>query len=142
MSSKNPKRRKTRSKILQAFYAWQLSESTADELQKRFDQAGEKDENDYFSKYLYEIIKQQPQIKSLLAQHLDRPIEQIALIEQCILQMGCYSLKNETHIPAAVTITEHLLLTKTFVTHQSCQYINAVLDHVRSDLSKHPDEKA
>ncbi len=64
-------------------------------------------------------------------------LERISKVEKTILRLGLFELLFDPEIPPKVTIAEGIRLCRKFGTHESAQFINAILDGVYA-ASKEP----
>jgi N utilization substance protein B len=69
-----------------------------------------------------------------LAEFLDRPVEEVDLVERALLRLGAYELVAHPEVPYKVVINEAVELAKTFGAEQSHRYVNGVLDKVAHRL--------
>ena len=57
----------------------------------------------------------------------DWPLERLASIDRCILEMAAYELRNRPDVPTAVVISEAVELAKRYSTEESGRFVNGVL---------------
>lgn len=125
-------RRYARRFTLQALYQWQLVKTPINELEAQFlmDVLAHKMDSAYFHELLNGIVVDIAEVDGLMANHLDRSIDQLDPVELAILRIGSYELTKRLDIPYRVVINEALELAKTFGATESHKYINGVLDKI------------
>ena len=64
---------------------------------------------------------------------LDRPVEEVDIIEQAILRMGAWELTTDT--PVKVVINEAVEVAKEFAGTDSYKYINSILDALAKEIA-------
>lgn len=78
----------------------------------------------------------QEECDRLLSKHCRHwSLERLAMVDRCILRLGCFELKEAKH-PPKVVISEALKLAQEFSTAESPRFINGVLDAVYKDLQQ------
>lgn len=129
-------RHKARRIALQALYQWQLAGENLSEIEAQFhtEQSMNKVDTDYFHELLHEIPKHLDEIDELAIPHLDRPLEELNVIELTAIRIGCYELKYRIDIPYKVAINEAVEITKTFGTVDGYKYVNGVLDKIAGQV--------
>ena len=130
MSKKRGNRRLSRELALRALYQWQL---TGDDLARLLVQAEEAEEyadaNVEFLKAMLEgILNEAEVLDGALAEHLDRPLDQLSPIEHGILLIGAYELVHSLDVPYKVAINEAVNLAKAYGGTDGHKYVNGVLD--------------
>lgn len=117
---------------MQALYQWQLTQQSADELLTQY--LGSADvkgvDVEYYSELVRECIARAATLDSIIAEHADRPLEQLDLVEHAILLIGTYELCERLDVPLRVSINEAVELSKRFGATDGHRYINALLDKV------------
>lgn len=121
---------------LQGLYEWQVSQSQVEEIERNFAENPEfiKANAEAFSNMLRGAIKGQPQFNEIIIKFVDRPIEQLDLVEKSVLWVGCYELLEHPEIPYKVIINESVNLAKKFGADQSYKFINGILDKVAKQI--------
>lgn len=117
---------------LQGLYEWQVSQTQIEEIERNFLDNPEfiKANSEAFSNLLRGAIRTQAGMNELIVPFLDRPIEQLDLVERAVLWLGCYELLEHPEIPYKVIINESVNLAKKFGADQSYKFINGILDRV------------
>lgn len=128
-----------RQRTLQALYQWQHTGQDIRVIEGQFleidlnaehKQLREGVDLEYFKLLLHGIPQEITELDQLIKPFLDRPVEQLDLIEKIILWVGCYELKCCPTLPYRVAINESVELAKSFGADKSYQYVNGVLDKV------------
>ncbi len=118
--------------VVQALYQWQVTHQSLNSIEQQFidEDRLKKAQKSYFSELFHEIPKQLEKIDLVLSEFVDRPVEQINLVERAVLRVGVYELLNRLDIPSRVVLNESINLAKCFGAEGSHKYINGVLDKV------------
>lgn len=134
-------RRKARALLLQALYQWEVSKNSAREILQGFlsEINFKKVDAVFFEQEFLEIVEKQKFIDEKFTSFLDRPIEQLDLVELTILRIGTYEI-TVAMIPYKVAINEALELSKKFGSVDGYRFINKVLDRL-SQTNGYKDEK-
>lgn len=115
---------------MQGLYQWQLTGQPGSLIKEQLldgdESAGTNEE--YFAELLHGCIAGQEQIGAVLANCIDRPLEQLDVVEAAILMIGIYELQQRCEIPYRVVINEAVELCKRFGATDAHKYVNAVLD--------------
>lgn len=138
MSSKanNGARTRARELLLQALYQKQIAGHECAELLEQFkvQKAYERVDQDYFDESLPVICRGQQELETLIAEVIDRPLEQLDPVELATLLIGVYELRDRIEIPYRVVINEGVNLAKRFGALDGHKYINACLDNAAQSL--------
>ena len=128
-------RRRARRTLLQALYAWQMTDADFDEVVQQFtrDQLKGADK-DYLHECLRGVMDRVAMLDPLFEPYLDRRIDELDYVERAILRAGSYELKDRLDVPVRVVIDEWVELAKRFGAEESFRYVNGVLDRVARDL--------
>ena len=123
-------RRRARRRALQALYQWHLTGQDVGDiiLQFREVQDFSNVDTELFATLVRKVIKNQDEINENIAPHLDRPVEQLDIIEHVILSIGAYELMYSIEVPHQVVIDESINLAKQFGAEQGHSFVNGVLD--------------
>lgn len=128
-----------RQRTLQALYQWQHTGQDLQLIESQFLEIDVNSEHkplregvdiEYFKMLLHGIPSKLTTLEQLITPFLDRPLEQVDLIEKITLWIGCYELKYCPHLPFRVAINESVELAKAFGADKSYQYVNGILDKV------------
>lgn len=123
-------RKRARRRALQAIYQWQITHQDADEIFRQFREIQDLSQVDevYFEQLLRGVIKQKDRLLTALEPFLDRPMEQVDVMERVVLLMGAWELLDNPDMPYRVVIDESVDLAHRFGSEQGHSYVNAVLD--------------
>jgi N utilization substance protein B len=127
-------RRRARRRALQALYQWHLTGMAVGEIitQFREEQDFSNVDKELFGTLVRKVSKNQATIDEKIEPFLDRPINQLDVIEHVILSIGAYELLNSIEVPHQVIIDEAINLAKMFGAEQGHSFINGVLDKAAS----------
>ena len=124
-------RRRARRALLQAIYAWQMTDADLADIAAQFSAKGLKRADvDYFQSCLRGVLRGVETLDPLFEPYLDRRIDQLDHVERAILRAGTFELRERLDVPTPVVIDEWVELAKTFGAQDSFRYINGVLDRV------------
>jgi N utilization substance protein B len=131
------KRRIVRERVMQAYYAYEISGNPLPEIIANiFDEMkDEQAELDFAKNLLLTTVEHQNEIDGIIkgkATHWE--VHRIALIDKLLLRIGICELKYFPDIPPKVTINEAIEIAKRFSTEKSGQFINGILDSILNDL--------
>jgi N utilization substance protein B len=123
-------RSRSRRRALQALYQWQITGQEADEVLGQFRAVQDLSGVDevHFERLVRGVIAQQPELDGALQPFLDRPIDQVDLMERVILRLGSFELLHCPDLPFRVVLDESVDLARRFGATQGHTYVNAVLD--------------
>ncbi|NCS66171.1 MAG: transcription antitermination factor NusB [Hydrogenophilales bacterium CG03_land_8_20_14_0_80_62_28] len=144
MSKKRGNRRLSRELALRALYQWQL---TGDDLARLLVQAETAEEYpdaniEFLKKLLEGVLREAEALNLALAQHLDRPVEQLSPIEHGILLIGAFELSHSLDVPYKVAINEAVNLAKAYGGTDGHKYVNGVLDKLAKAVRRTEIEAA
>ena len=133
-------RRRARRRALQAIYQWRITGQEASEILLQFravqDMTGVDEE--HFEKLLIGVSSSQAELDEALLPFLDRPIEQLDMMERNVLLIGSYEMLHCPDLPFRVVLDECVDLAHRFGAEQGHAYVNAVLD--KAARAWRPDE--
>jgi N utilization substance protein B len=123
-------RRRARRRALQALYQWRLTGQGAGEIIEQFmeEQNFDNVDTDLFTTLVRKVISQHAEIDEKLTPFLDRPVDQLDVIEHVILSIAAYELLHSIEVPHQVVIDESINLAKQFGAEQGHSFVNGVLD--------------
>ncbi len=129
-------RSNARKKAMQALYQWHMSGNDLGEIEKQFheEQNMEKVDTDYFHTLLHQVPAEINDIDSLIAKYSNRTDNEMDPIEQSILRLSAYEIKNRIDVPYKVVISEAITLAKLFGSDKSHTYVNSILDKLAKEL--------
>ena len=130
------KRSRSRRLAMQALYQWQVTGDDLGEIINHF--LTENREKDFESGYFRDLVSGVParldELDEALKPFLDRPVEEVDLVERALLRLGTYELLVHPEVPYRVVINEAVELAKAFGADQGHRYINGILDKVAREL--------
>jgi len=131
-------RSNARKKAMQALYEWHMSGNDLAEIETQFheEQNMEKVDVEYFSALLHGVPAEVNSLDELIAKYSDRKDSELDPIEQSILRLSSYEIKNRIDIPYKIIISESLTLAKLFGSDKSHAFVNSVLDKLAKELRK------
>lgn len=125
---------------MQAIYQWRITGQEASEILLQFravqDMTGVDEE--HFEKLLIGVSSSQAELDEALLPFLDRPIEQLDMMERNVLLIGSYEMLHCPDLPFRVVLDECVDLAHRFGAEQGHAYVNAVLD--KAARAWRPDE--
>lgn len=135
----NSKRSRARRQAAQALYQWQVTGQDVPEILAQFLVAGDASRFDveYFRELVRGVAGELAALDAALQPHLDRPVEQVDLVERAVLRLGAYELTRHPEIPYRVVINEAVELAKTYGAEQGYRYVNGVLDKLSRSARPH-----
>lgn len=85
-----------------------------------------------------EILKRKEEINSLIQKYAPKfPIDKIARIDMCVLQLAIFELKfAEKKEPTKVIINEAVEIAKELGNERSYAFVNAVLGSIQKEISE------
>lgn len=140
-------RRKARRALVQAAYQWQFADADLAQLHEEFaERALDKADEEFFLDILTRMIKHSDELDQMLAPLLDRPLDQLDMVERGVLRLAAVELSERIDIPYRVVIDEYVELTKTFGSADAHKFVNGVLDrlsaqHRESEVSAHQGQR-
>jgi transcription antitermination protein NusB len=133
------RRRVVRERVLQALYAYELSqepieiiiENIVGELKKQ-------PESFAFAQLLIlKVIEYTKELDGLIRQCVEHwEFNRLAIIDRIILRMGICELLYFEDIPPKVTMNEAIEIARSFSTDKSDKFVNGVLDSILENLKK------
>ena len=123
-------RKRARRRALQAIYQWQITHQDANEILRQFREIQDLSQVDeaYFEQLLRCVIKQKIRLHEALEPFLDRPMDQVDVMERVVLMIGAWELLDCPEMPYRVVLDESVDLARRFGSEQGHSYVNAVLD--------------
>lgn len=129
-AGRHERRRRARRRALQALYQWQITRQDADEILRQFRQAQDLSQVDesLFENLVKGVTGSQEELDRSLKPFLDRPIEQVDIMEQAVLRLGAWELLHCPEMPYRVVLNECIDLAHRFGAEQGHAFVNGVLD--------------
>lgn len=124
------RRSSAREKAMQALYQWTISGNDLRDIEAQFhdEQNMAKVDLEYFHDLLHGVPEQLAELDSILAPYMDRQDEMLDHVEQAILRLSAWELRNRLDVPYQVVIKEAINLARSFGAAKSHKFINGVLD--------------
>ena len=131
-------RSNARKKALQALYQWHLSGNDLGEIETQFheEQNMDKVDTEYFHTLLHKVPAEVTSLDELISRYSDRDDSEIDPVEQSVLRLSAYEMKNRIDIPYKVVISEAITLAKLFGSDKSHAFVNSILDKLAKDFRK------
>ena len=132
MKSSPSARHRARKFAVQALYQLHYLETSATQVVKEFVEDNDLKRADvaYFEALVKGASVQKPALWDEVAKYLDRESSQIDPVEESILLLGAFELKDQLQVPFKVVISEAVDLAKIFGATDSYKYVNSILDKV------------
>jgi N utilization substance protein B len=129
-------RKRARRRALQAIYQWQITHQEADEILRQFREVQDLSQVDveHFENLLRGVINDKERLIDTLEPFLDRPMEQVDVMERVVLMIGAWELLDCPEMPYRVVLDESVDLARRFGSEQGYSYVNAVLDKAAREL--------
>lgn len=129
-------RNRARRLAVQALYEWHMTGTSQAEIKSRFlaDKKDKTVDKEYFQELISGVIDKVAELDTSIKPFIQRPLEEIDLVEHAILRLSTYELKYRPDIPYRVVINEAVELAKTFGAEQGHKFINGILDKLAGVL--------
>ena len=123
-------RRQSRSLAVQGVYSWHVSRNPVAEIEQQVLLETNIKHMDvgYFQDLVRGVIKNHTTLDEALKPYLDRPFDEIDMVEKAILRVSAYELKYRQDVPYKVIINEAIELAKAFAADDSHKFVNGILD--------------
>ena len=125
-SSKALSPTRSRDKVLQTLYELELSGEDLKDVLKNH--SSEKS-NAFYKDMLKGVLDNQENIDEIIQNNLDRPFQQLDVIEKNAIRIGLFELMNK-ELDAAIVINESIRMTKKYGSVEGYKLVNAVLDKI------------
>ena len=129
-------RKRARRRALQAIYQWQITHQDASEILRQFHEVQDLSQVDvgHFEILLQGVINENKRLIDALEPFLDRPMDQVDVMERVVLMIGAWELLECPDMPYRVVLDESVDLARRFGSEQGHSYVNAVLDKAARTL--------
>jgi transcription antitermination protein NusB len=136
-------RSNARKKAMQALYQWSITGNELNEIEVQFheEQDMSKVDQEYFHALLHEVPAQINSLDEAYTPFLELKGKELSPVEQSILRLSSYELKNRLDVPFQVVIKEAIILAKTFGADKSHKFVNGVLDKLAKEWRKAETDK-
>jgi N utilization substance protein B len=123
-------RKRARRRALQAIYQWQITGQESTEILSQFHAVQDLSQVDveHFERLLSGVTADKDILDEALIPFLDRPMDQVELMERVVLRIGAWELLNCPELPYRVVLDEAVELAHRFGSEQGHSFVNAVLD--------------
>ena len=124
--------KRARRRALQAIYQWQITHQDAEEILHQFHEVQDLSQVDvaHFERLLRGVINDEERLIEALEPFLDRPMDQVSVMERVVLMIGAWEMLDCPEMPFRVVLDESVDLARRFGSEQGHSYVNAVLDKV------------
>ena len=85
--------------------------------------------NAFYKDMLKGVLDNQENIDEIIQNNLDRPFQQLDVIEKNAIRIGLFELMNK-ELDAAIVINESIRMTKKYGSVEGYKLVNAVLDKI------------
>jgi N utilization substance protein B len=131
------KRRQVREKVLQALYAFELSQQPLESLYENILTGLSRDRE--LQKFARQLVKKVIETHEELDKYIRAKVtnwefNRLAVIDKLILRMCICELLYFDDIPPKVSINEAIEIARRYSTDKSDKFVNGVLDSVLADL--------
>ncbi|MBM5575665.1 MULTISPECIES: transcription antitermination factor NusB [Deefgea] len=124
-------RRRAREFAVQGTYQWLMTRDTVNNIDLFIHNS-----TSYFNKcdealyrgILFGVIKDAGALTKALEPHVERPLEEVSIVEMAILYTGAFEIISMPETPYPVIINESIELAKTFGGSDGHRFVNGVLD--------------
>ena len=123
-------RRQSRSLAVQGVYSWQVSKNPIGDIEQQLllEQNTKHLDVGYFQDILRGVAVNYAVLDEAVKPFIDRPFEEVDLVEKAILRVAAYELKFRLDVPYKVVINEGIELAKAFAADDSHKFVNGILD--------------
>ncbi|MCR4304773.1 MAG: transcription antitermination factor NusB [Gallionella sp.] len=132
---KSPRHR-ARELALQGIYQWRVTAGDVAQIERQIH--AEKNlgryDKELFSRLLRGALGNHAGLEALIAQYLDRPLDELSPVEFAVLLLGTFELSQCPEVPYKVVINEAVELARTFGGTDGHKYVNGVLDKLAPQL--------
>lgn len=131
-------RSNARKKAMQGLYQWAMTGNDLSEIEVQFHQEQDmsKVDQQYFHELLHEVPVQVESLDKAFTPYLNLKGNTLGLVEEAILRLSSYELKNRIDVPFQVIIKEAIILAKIFGADKSHKFVNGVLDKLAREWRK------
>lgn len=132
-------RRRSRELAAQSVYAWQAAENSARQIiEATLEEVDNKafDVN-YYVRLVEGTVKNAAVLDADFTDYLDRPADEVDMVELAVLRVAAYELKFCPDVPYRVVINEAIEVAKIFAADDSHKFVNGVLDKAVKHLRPH-----
>ena len=117
---------RSRDKVLQTLYELELGGEELNEVLKNH--SSEKS-NKFYKEILKEVSENLEGFDETIQDYVDRPIQQLDVIEKNILRISLYEIKKK-ELDSSIVINEAIRMAKKYGSVEGYKLVNAVLDKI------------
>ncbi len=120
-------------------YGIDVGRLTTEEIRQAFWEMNEHPEKvREFADLLFEgCVARLKEIDRKIQQHTKNwRLGRMAAVDRNILRLAVFELLSDAGTPGTVVINEALEIARKFSTHESAQFVNGILDSIKSELSQ------
>ena len=117
---------RSRDKVLQTLYELEVGGEDLKDVLKNH--SSEKS-NAFYNDILKGVLDNQENIDKKIQNNLDRPFQQLDVIEKNAIRIGLFELMNK-ELDSAIVINESIRMTKKYGSVEGYKLVNAVLDKI------------
>ena len=125
-SAKTTSPTRSRDKVLQTLYELELGGEELKEVLKNY--SSEKS-NKFYKEILKGVSENLERFDKTIQDHVDRPIQQLDVIEKNILRISLYGLRKK-ELDSSIVINEAIRMAKKYGSVEGYKLVNAVLDKI------------
>ena len=122
-SAKTTSPTRSRDKVLQTLYELELG---GEELKEVLKNHSSEKSNKFYKEILQGVSKNLEGFDETIQDHVDRPIQQLDVIEKNILRISLYELKKK-ELDSSIIINEAIRMAKKYGSIEGYKLVNAVL---------------
>jgi len=115
---------RSRDKVLQTLYELELG---GEELKEVLKNHSSEKSNKFYKEILNGVSENLEAFDDIIKQHVDRPIQQLDVIEKNILRIALYEHKKK-ELDSSIVINEAIRMSKKYGSVEGYKLVNAVLD--------------
>ena len=123
-SAKTTSPTRSRDKVLQTLYELELG---GEELKEVLKNHSSEKSNKFYKEILKGVSENFEAFDEIIKQHVDRPIQQLDVIEKNILRIALYEHKKK-ELASSIIINEAIRMSKKYGSVEGYKLVNAVLD--------------
>jgi transcription antitermination protein NusB len=130
-------RRDARECALQMLYEYDVGKHTRDEILRTFWQMNEHPEKvcDFANQLFDGTIQRLKEIDKVIQQHTKNwRLSRMAAVDRNVLRLAVFEFLSGGRTPETVVINEALEIAKKFSTQESAQFVNGILDSIKTEL--------
>ena len=130
-------RRTARECALQMLYEYDVGKQPVEDILETFWEMNEhpKQVREFANQLFQGSIASIKEIDKTIQQHTQNwRLKRMAAVDRNILRLAVFEFLSAPETPETVVINEALEIAKKYSTHESAQFVNGILDSIKSDL--------